>query len=197
MNQQKICMSFILVFCLLMSGFISVQGSGVGGASSSSPNDINPTEGISDRGIQYDKELIGQFLLNKWVHVTVDIKDTSNITIPNRNSPDFESRLQQRNKIMIEKTDAVLSTLSKDEFQLKMKSEFGGFFAGNITKEGFEKLLNDERVKKVYAKKEFQLLFGAIAKNLIIPLALIILLVVLIIILIKLKKRRWRIKKKF
>ena len=103
--------------------------------------------------VGYDSKLIWQFLIRDHVYILVDIKDTTNITIPKVSSPDFESTLKERNAIMIELTDAVFSTLSENEFQLERKSEFGGYFSGNITKRGFNKLLKDERVKHIYAEK--------------------------------------------
>jgi hypothetical protein len=151
---------------------------------------------ISNAGVQYDSELIGQFLLNNWVHVTVDIKDTSGITIPNRNSPDFESKIKQRTLIMTTINEAVLSTLSENEFKLKTQSEFGGFFSGNITKEGFDRLLKDERVDHIYAEKKFVLYNSIFSKNFYISIIPILLLIILIILLFKLKKRKWELKKR-
>ena len=126
-------------------------------------NDINPLEGISDKGIKYDKEILDNFNLTNiekdyfikgdlkkfpkkeidWVHVMVKVKDFSNITIPHRTSPDFESKKDERWEIYRETSDTVLSTLSPDEFRLKSKSEFGRSFSGNITKKGFDKLLDE------------------------------------------------------
>ena len=30
---------------------------------------------VSDTGVEYDSELIEQFLVSKWGHVTIDVKD--------------------------------------------------------------------------------------------------------------------------
>jgi len=45
-----------------------------------------------------------------------------------------------------------LASLSEEEFQLDDKLTSGRGFYGNITKEGFDKLLQDNRVRKIYAK---------------------------------------------
>jgi subtilisin family serine protease len=133
--------------------------------------------GMSKDNVKYDLEILDNFNFtnkekisflngdlnkiskkgNNLIHVTVDIRDTTNITIPNKNSPDYELKTQQKKEILIEQTNAVLSTLSDSEFKLKRNSEFGGFFSGNITKEGFDKLLKDKRVKHIYAEKDIQI----------------------------------------
>ena len=91
--------------------------------------------------------------------------------------------------------DSVLSTLTKDEFQLKSESYY--WFSGNITKEGFEKLLNDGRVKKIYAKKEFKLASNNTFNTPLSYIILILVIGVLVILLIKLKReRQWKTKRK-
>lgn len=174
MNKQTKLFFSILILSLFLISFVSA--------------------GVSDAGVEYDGELIGQFLLSEWVPVTIDIKDTTNINIPRKDSSDFESKINQRKVIMINLTNSVLSTLSGEEFQLKRNSEFGGFFSGNITKEGFDKLLKDGRVKKIYAKKYgYENLYESIlfvSKNIFIYFIPVILLILIIIILIKLKKKK-------
>jgi len=174
----------LIVISLFLILFVGVVSAAV------SDEDDNKPE-FSDSGVEYDSILKAQFLVSDWVHVTVDIKDFSNIIIPDRRSPDFESKLQERNKILIEETNAVLSTLSEEEFQLKTNSEFGGFFSGNITKGGFDKLLKDKRVKKIYADKDFKVSSidsKTIVKNLIFYLLSIILIIALVIFVVKRRK---------
>ena len=111
--------------------------------------------------VKYDSELIEQFEqfpFDRWVHVMVDVKDFSNITIDNKDSIEVQTiKDNLRWSIYKNTSEAVLSTLSENEFRLKSKSEWGTFFSGNITKEGFRKLLKDERVRKIYAKKKVKL----------------------------------------
>jgi len=140
MMENKKVILFVELFILSMVFLNIVSAEGVG---------------ISDYNVSYDSELIGQFFLSDWVHVTVDVKDFSNIIIDYKeDSVEVQTiKDNQRWDTYRNTSDSVLSTLSENEFQLKQKSEFGSFFSGNITKEGFEKLLKDERVKKIYAKK--------------------------------------------
>jgi hypothetical protein len=170
MNRQQMFVVLILILSLLLTSSVLAE--------------------VSDSGVEYDSELIGQFLISKWVHVTVDIKDFSNITIPNKNSFDFESKINERWNVYRNTLESVLSTLPEEEFQLKMKSEFGTFFSGNITKEGFDKLLNDERVRKIYAKKYIIGQSVINVKNIGFYLIPVILIVILTILLIKLNKKR-------
>lgn len=112
--------------------------------------------GTSDSGVQYDKEILGQFLISDWVHVTIKVHDFSNIIIDyQEDSVEVQTEKDnQRWDVYRNTSESVLSTLSEEEFQLKSKSEFGRSFSGNITKEGFDKLLQDERVKHIYSDKE-------------------------------------------
>jgi len=125
---------------------------------------IDAVKGSREVGVvvKYDSELIeqfSQFPFDRWIFVTVDVKDFSNVTI-DYDEDTIEAQAMKDNlrwSIYKNTSEAVLSTLSENEFRLKRKSEWGTFFSGDITKEGFEKLLNDERVKKIYAKKKVKL----------------------------------------
>ena len=190
-NNMKSGM-FVLVGFFVLLGFVGAED-----VIELNTLDNNPTIGVSDGGVEYDGELIGQFFLSKWIHVMVDAKDFSNITINYKeDSVEIQTmKDNQRWEIYRNTSNAVLSTLSKDEFRLKQKSEFGVFFSGNITKEGFDKLLNDTRVRKIYAKKNWKAYSGSIIKSFFIYVVPIILLISLIIALIKLKKKKWKVKR--
>src|SRR3989344_4799369 len=109
----------------------------------------------SDSGVQYDNELNSQFSVNKWIPVTIKIKDITNITPLKSDSIEVqESKDFERKAILNNITDSILLTLSEDEFQLEGKFPLGNGFYGNITKQGFEKLLGDEKIKNIYANKE-------------------------------------------
>jgi hypothetical protein len=151
--------------------------------------------GISNSGVEYDSELASQFFFHKWVHVTVDINDTSNIIIPDRNSPNFESKIKQKTETLMSISDSVLLTLSKEEFQFEEKLISGRGFSGNITKEGFNKLLNDERVRKIYAKKYFISHSSSFSENTFWYVLSVLLLIIFVVVIIKLKKRKWKRKK--
>jgi hypothetical protein len=157
-------------------------------------NFVNAQTLTSGVGVEYDAELKGQFLLNEWVYVTVDIKDTSNITTPHRTSPDFKEKITERTIFLTNISDSVLSTLSEDEFKLKGKITSGLGFSGNITKKGFNKLLNDTRVRKIYAEKHFKL-HSSVSSQISFGIFYLIIFIVVLIIIIKLIKRKWKIKK--
>ena len=161
-----------------------------------SQEDDSEKPSISEYGVEYDSILKLQFLASKWVHVMVDVKDFSNITFSKEDlNEEFEEKINERKNILSNLSDSVLLTLSNDEFKLGGKLTSGRAFYGNITKEGFDKLLKDERVRKIYAKKEIWLNSMGDIENVMIYVAPIILIIVLIILLIKLKKRKWKIKK--
>jgi len=155
--------------------------------------------GTSDEGVEYDDELLVQFLINDWVYVTIDVKDFSNVTIDYKKDSIEIQKIKdtRRWETYKETSEAILSTLSMGEFQLRRKSEFGTSITGNITKKGFDKLLEDQRVRKIYAKKEFRQ-FGSFSSNGFSPVLIIVILVLiiisaLIIKLLKLNRRKlWK-----
>lgn len=114
--------------------------------------------GVSEVGVEYDSELMGQFLVNKWVHVIVKIHDATNITVLKKDLIEVqESKDDERKAVLDNISDSVLLALSENEFQLEGKFPIGNGFYGNITKEGFDKLLKDKRVRKIYSEKELSL----------------------------------------
>ncbi|MFH1376233.1 MAG: hypothetical protein ABIH25_01225 [Candidatus Woesearchaeota archaeon] len=153
---------------------------------------------VSDAGVEYDKEI--QFFFKEWVPVIVEVKDFSNITIDYKNDPAEiqEAKDNEKRDIYKETMNSVLSTLSDEEFQLKRESEWGTFFSGNITKKGFDKLLNDQRVKKIQDNSiKAHLNLTIITKDLpkyIITL-LLFLILVLIVSIFKLKRRNRKLKR--
>ena len=153
---------------------------------------------ISNANVSYDSNLLKAFEGAKWVSIFVSIKDTSGITISKEDSIDIQrSKDLKRNTMLISITDNILSNLSDQEFQLKSKSEFGGFFAGNITREGFEKLLNEGRVKEIgdnSIKGHINFIVN-IHRGSIVYVILALLIIISFFILIKLKKRKWKRKK--
>ena len=152
---------------------------------------------VSDVGVEYDEEIIGQFLTSEWVSVMIDVKDFSNITINKNDSVEIET-IKDNMKWSVYKntSDAVLSNLSEEEFILERKSDFDVFFSGNISKEGFEKLLRDERVLSISIKKGGSLHTLAdvtSANGMLIFFLPAVLIIILIILLVKLnRKRQWK-----
>ncbi|MEK6937639.1 MAG: hypothetical protein AABX04_01205 [Nanoarchaeota archaeon] len=100
--------------------------------------------------VTYDKVILEEFSKTEWVPVLVRLKDNSDIKIEGTK----EQRValsKQRDEWFKPVIDEVLSTLSKKEFELAHK-RFDGF-SGKITKEGFQKLLNNPAVKEIIWEK--------------------------------------------
>jgi hypothetical protein len=153
----------------------------------------NGSEDTNPANVSYDSELIGQFLLSDWVHVTVNVKDFSGITINYENDSVEVQTIKdsQRWDVYRNTSEAILSALSNEEFRLERKSEWGNGFSGNITKKGFDKLLNDTRIRKIYADKKItNASVGTVVKNLAPYLIIIILIGVLTVIFIKIKNKK-------
>ncbi|MEK6917836.1 MAG: S8 family serine peptidase [Nanoarchaeota archaeon] len=119
--------------------------------------------GISEKGVEYDNEITEKFAnqsMNKTseeknlVSVMIRMKDFSDISVQKSDSINTQKQKdEERWSIYKGTSESVLSTLSENEFILERKSDFGVFFSGNITEEGFNKLLNDGRVEKINIKK--------------------------------------------
>ncbi len=138
MDKETKIIVFAIFLCLLLISFILV--------------------GVFKSKVEYDKKLIVQFLVNKWVHITIKIHDVSNITISKDDSIEVQTtKDNERISILNNISDSILLTFSEDEFKLEGKFPIGNGFYGDITKEGFEKLLKDSRVKKIYAEKHITL----------------------------------------
>ena len=149
----------------------------------------------SSINVSYDTELKTQFLLSDWVHITVKIRDNTNISISQNDSIEIQKQKDElRSSILSDISDSILSNLSKNEFELGGKFPIGNGFYGNITPEGFNKLLRDPRVEHIYAEKNLQINSTLLGKNLIIYILPIILVTILVIILL-IRIKKWKRKK--
>src|SRR4030042_2467913 len=157
---------------------------------------------ISNKGVEFDEELSSNFNLTNteknsflngnlknisskgvnWVYISVNVKDFSGITIDyKKDSVGIQTiKDNQRWNVYRNTSKAILSTLSNDEFKLERLSEWGRSFAGNITQEGFDKLLKDSRVEKIYAKKNFQLFSANFFQGSTIYILLLIILLIIL-----------------
>lgn len=103
---------------------------------------------VSDTGVEYESKVLKEFNSGEsWVDIKVDLRDTSDIII-NGTKDERRGLLRQKDEWFVPVIDDVLSTLSKNEFNLTRKTTGG--FRGKITKQGFDKLINDARVESVY-----------------------------------------------
>ena len=135
---------------------------------------IADKEEINPKNIKYDSKILDYFnnqnlvkqIISKnendfhslnivnnktWINVIVKVKDVTNISVSFKDSIEIqESKDEERKRILGNITDSVLNTLLEDEFQLDGKFISGYGFSGKITKEGFDKLLDNSRIDKVF-----------------------------------------------
>lgn len=112
-------------------------------------NFVNAEMLISDAGVQYDSSIIDRFDNgSSSVLVSVEIKDNSGIII--------EGTSEQRNDLIElkeewerNKTEEVFAALSEGEMSLRLDNLGVGWFEGNITKSGFEKLINNSDIHNI------------------------------------------------
>lgn len=96
--------------------------------------------------VDYDPEILEAFYNQTQVSIIVRLKDNSNITVIG--SKDERRALsRQRDEWFKPVREEVLATLSETEFELSSRL-FNGF-SGTITREGFDKLLNNTAVRKI------------------------------------------------
>jgi hypothetical protein len=148
---------------------------------------------VSDSGVGYDSEISSKFLFSKWVNIMIKVNDFSNVTI-DYGEDSIETQEMKDNQmweIYRQTSDNILSNLSEEEFILEERSEFGIFIVGEITQEGFNKLLNDTRVKHIYAEKEgWQ---SSISNHTsIIFVFFVLIFIFLIILILKLRKNGYK-----
>ena len=160
-------------------------------------NIIQADELISDSGVKYDSEILEVLESSQWAPVIVKVKDVTNISVSFKDSIEIqESKDEERKRILGNITDSVLNTLLEDEFQLDGKFISGYGFSGKITKEGFDKLLVDQMVGKIFFDGELYIVTIAKIKNIFIQVIKIIFVVLLIIIIYKLIKNKIHKKNK-
>jgi hypothetical protein len=95
---------------------------------------------------EYDSIILDAFNNHTWVPVLIRLVDNSNINVTGSKD---ERRVfsRQRDEWLKPVIEEVLATLSETEFNLSSRL-FDGF-SGVITKEGFDKLLNNTAVRKI------------------------------------------------
>lgn len=140
-------------------------------------------EKITPPGIHYDSAILEQFKNQSEVRILVRLNDNSGLPVTSVNQIDAWFRPQ---------VDAILNDLSNPEFQLANKFTDG--FSGYISQEGFNRLINDSRVKSIIFSPENSGASAMDNKNknnylLWILLPVGILLFFIILYLIKHKKR--------
>jgi len=98
--------------------------------------------------VEYDSEILDAFDNNQtWVRVIVDLKDNSgiNVTGTKEERTNLSRQIDEWFKPIV---DDMYNMFSEDEFIIIRKSLRG--LSGEISEKGFNKLINDVRVKYVY-----------------------------------------------
>ena len=96
--------------------------------------------------VEYDPEILEEFNNQTWVPVLVRLVDNSNITVTG--SKDERRALSRQIYEWFKPVrEEVLAALSEAEFNLSGR-RFNGF-SGTITREGFDKLLNNTAVREI------------------------------------------------
>jgi len=138
-RKSRFCINlgfFIFLVVLTLLGSSSILGE-VGTEDLSSGSNI----------VGYDKEIVETFEIEKWVKVKVYLEDNSGVTV--RGTTDRRRSLSnQIDEWFGSVMDDILSNFSEDEFDLIIKDSRG--FRGYVTGEGFNKLIEDERVSDIY-----------------------------------------------
>lgn len=101
---------------------------------------------VSDAGVEYDSAIVSAFNSSDWIFVLIRLEDNSG-TLP--------SQVNERNEWFVSVIGDILSSFSFEEFQfpwkggveLELKHSDG--FEGFISEQGFEKLINDNRIKSI------------------------------------------------
>lgn len=110
---------------------------------------VNAETLISDLGVEYDSKIVDAFEIQSELRVLVRLKDNSNIVFNNSISSEQRKILiEQRDAWFRPKIDEVLSDISEDNIWSVEKLRTG--FGALITKEGFDKLVNDPKVSGIY-----------------------------------------------
>ncbi len=106
---------------------------------------------VSDSGVTYDSKIESLFESQKWVHVSVNLNAniSSNYSGSIKNREESEKYLEDIKSQVKEAQNKVLPLLSENEFRVRYVFELTPTFSGNITKEGFDKLVNNLDVNEI------------------------------------------------
>lgn len=145
----KTFISFILLaLVVILISFVSAQDNttigtsgpvGLGGGTVKN-NETNNTI------LSIDPEIYGAFNESEWVSVIVRLEDKSGINVTGTKQERREL-LRQRDEWFKPVIDEVLAILNENEFKLQAKLSTG--FGGEITREGFDKLVNNSVVERI------------------------------------------------
>jgi len=144
-------------------------------------NNVNAETLISDAGVEYDEKILEEF---------AKLEGTNETFVP--------LIIHLTN---LSEAESLISMFEEDEFRgyinhnLSFRSTES--FGVDMTEEAFFKLIQDERVTKVYYNGLYHAYGGDnsnIKLKLLIGIVILLIIIVLIILLLKLRKRRLKLK---
>ncbi len=98
-----------------------------------------------------DQEILESFENSTWVEIMVGIRDNTGINISQSDTKEQQTAKKMAKKAIFDPIiDAILSNLTEEEFNLKVRFLSGSQFYGEITKEGFDKISNNSNIAEIY-----------------------------------------------
>jgi len=120
-----VILAFVSIFSLVLA-----QGTGEGGATNISKPYIDP-------------EIYGAFNSSEWIRIIVyfDAEDISNMGFKD---------LEEREEYIRNQTKSTFSYIPQTKMKIVQTSLEPGYFGAEITKEGFDILISDSKISKIY-----------------------------------------------
>ena len=140
--MKKGCVFFMVFFCLILA-FNFVSGEIL----------------TSDANVSYDSSIIERFENGSSVKVSVTVKDNSGINIV-KGSEDLNEQIRLRENWLLNKTEAVLDSLSEKP---NLTAKGVNFFQGNVSIDVFNELLNNSDIEIIKDWTDVPLMQGNLA----------------------------------
>ena len=137
----------IFLFAIMFVSLISAQGTGSGGGIAPQPSNASAEGGggmvNSSANVSYDSAILDAFNGSEWIRILAyyEAEDISNLSFRD---------LEEREDYIRNKTKSTFSYIPETEMKIIQTSLEPGYFGAEITREGFDKLINDSKISKVY-----------------------------------------------
>jgi len=151
MTAQKIIIGIVLLLTIGMMGVMAAEvNDSVSNVMNESGGGTSNETPVTNLTVRYDPEILTKLLWSTQVPVIVNVRDTSNIPIiSNDTDEEINRKKNLRKDYFLERTILILSNLSTEEFKLKGQYITGKGFYGDLTKPGFDKLIEDTKVSQI------------------------------------------------
>lgn len=146
MEKQIIFSVLIFLMFMVLFSLVLAQGTGEGGAIVPQPSNTSTGGGggvANDSRPYIDPEIYGVFNKSEWIRIIVYYKaeDVSNMSFKD---------LEEREEYIRNLTGSTFSYISETKMKIIQTSLEPGYFGAKITKEGFNILINDSKISKIY-----------------------------------------------